>query len=108
MVAKTSATRRGAKAHAGLVEEEDVGVQHEGAGHCEHLLLAAREGAGELFAAFGEAGEDGEHAVEVGLHVALRAGAGEAGEGAHQEIVGDREGGEDPAALGGVGEAQGA
>src|SRR5439155_16115358 len=48
----------GGEAEGGLVEEEEARGGHEAARDGDHLLLAAREGAGELAAAFFEAREE--------------------------------------------------
>jgi len=45
------------QAHGRLVEHEQLGVAHKGAAHNEHLLLAARKGAGDLATALLKAWE---------------------------------------------------
>ena len=89
------------EAHGGLVEHEELGLGHQGAAHGEHLLFAAGEGAGGLFAAFAEDGEE----VVGALDVLLDACRVLAEEGAELEVFGDGQAGEDAAAFGGVGEA---
>ena len=44
----------------GLVEQDQVGVAHQGAGDGEHLLLAAAQASPPLVLALGQAGKEGE------------------------------------------------
>ena len=71
------------------------GAAHEGAADGDHLLLAAGEGAGELGAAFLDAGEELVDALEVLLEL----GAALAGVGAHFEVFEDRHAGEQAPGL---------
>ena len=50
------------EAERGLVEHDEARLPHQAAGDRQHLLLAARQRAGELPAPLGEAREQGEHA----------------------------------------------
>ena len=83
------------QAHRRLVHEQDLGVGHQGPAHGQHLLLAAAEGAGDLALALLEAREHRE-----GLLDARRDGClvGD-DEGAHLQVLGDRQAGEDAPAL---------
>ena len=45
------------EAERGLVEQQELRLGHERAGDGEHLLLAARQRAGELLAALGSTGK---------------------------------------------------
>src|SRR3954470_9627483 len=56
------------KAERRLVEEQQLRPQHERARDREHLLLAARKGAGLLATAFLEAGEVAIDALQIFLH----------------------------------------
>ena len=47
-----------------LVEQDDLGLEHHGAGDRQHLLLAARQRAAGLVAPLGQHREIGEHLVE--------------------------------------------
>ena len=51
------------QAHRQLVEQQQRRVGGEGAGHRQHLLLAARQRAGELADALAQPGEAGEGPV---------------------------------------------
>ena len=53
-----------------LVDEQQAGLGHQGAGHGEHGPLATGERPGQLPAALGQAGIDVVHALEVGLEAA--------------------------------------
>ncbi len=77
------------EAFGGLVEQEETGVEDQGAGDGEHLLLAAGELVAHVAAAFLEAGEHG-----VGGLDGPGAGAGDGG-----EVLLDGEGAEDVALL---------
>src|SRR5262252_7712928 len=65
----------------GLVQQDDLGLEHHRPGDGEHLLLASREGAAGLVAPLGEHGEIGEGFVEqlllprFGHPVAIETGA---------------------------------
>ena len=59
------------EAHRGLVHEQEPGAGHERPPHRQHLLLAARERAGELRAALVEEREEPVDALEVVLEVVL-------------------------------------
>ena len=96
----------GRQAHGGLVEQHDLGVEHDRAGHGQHLLLATRQGASELVAAFFKAGEQFHGAFQIALHVALGAAAGQARKGAQDQVVGDGHGGKHAPAFGRVRQAQ--
>src|SRR5438552_2372092 len=48
----------------GLVHQQYAGVRHQSAADREHLLLAAREGAGVLVTPLTQPWEGGEHRVE--------------------------------------------
>src|SRR5207245_10084451 len=90
----------GGRATVRLVEEQGPWIRHERAPDREHLLLAAREGAGHLGEALGQPWKQPEDPLEVG------ADAGVAPEiGAHHEIPANRQAIEDPAALRYVGDA---
>ena len=47
-----------------LVEQDDLGLQHHGAGDRQHLLLAARQRAAGLIAPLGQHRKIGEYLVE--------------------------------------------
>ncbi len=86
----------GREAHGGLVEQQQLGLAHERARHGEHLLLAAGHGAGELVAAFLQAREQHEHALDVGGDAGLVL----AHERAHLQVLGDGHAREHAAPLG--------
>ena len=48
----------GSQAHGGLVQHQQFGMAHKRAAHGQHLLLAARQGAGDLLAALLQTGEE--------------------------------------------------
>src|SRR6185437_16619471 len=50
-----------------LVEQEQAGSRHQGAGNCEHLLLASRQGAAALIDALLQAREERQHALKVAI-----------------------------------------
>src|SRR5499427_7845579 len=83
----------------GLVQQDDLGLEHHRPGDGEHLLLASRERAAGLIASFGQYGEVGEGLVEqfllsrFGHAVAVEPGA---------EILHHRQQAEDPPVLGHV------
>src|SRR5437867_4838728 len=80
----------GSQPHARLVEQQEPWVRHERPPDREHLLLAAREGAGYLSQALGQPWKQSEDPLEIG------ANAGVAPEiGAHQEILANRQAIED-------------
>src|SRR5215470_18799876 len=65
------------EAEGRLVEKEETWPGHEGAGHREHLLLAAGQRAGLLAAPLGEDGKVRAHAIHVGgEHPAVAAHVG--------------------------------
>ena len=85
MVANTSSTRIGREAHRRLVEQHDFRVQHQRARHRQHLLLAARQGAGQLRrAAPSRRGNSSNTRSRSRVDVAARARAGQAREGAER------------------------
>ena len=57
----------GGKPHGGFVEQEQARQGHQRPGNGQHLLLATRQGAGSLPAAFLEAREQHEHALDIRL-----------------------------------------
>ena len=97
---KTSSDEPGREAGGGLVEDEDRGLDDEGAGDGEHLPLAAGQRAGATGGAGGEVGEDGvERGDALGAAGLRQDGGGEL------EVLVDREGGEDVLGLRDEGEA---
>ncbi len=88
----------GRQPHARLVEQEQARARHERAADRQHLLLAARERAGDLGDALVEPGEQREDALEIARdhrRVAARVGA-------HHEVLAHAQAIEDAAALGHV------
>ena len=55
----------GRQALGRLVDDDEVGVAHQGAAHREHLLLAARQHAGRIVLARGEVGKQRKHVLEL-------------------------------------------
>src|SRR6266545_2643673 len=79
-----------------LVQEDDLGREHHGAGYGEHLLLAAREGAAGLVASLGQYREVLVDLVEQRpLRLLRHAATVETG----PEVLHDGEEAEDPAVL---------
>ena len=85
----------GRQAHGGLVQQQHFGPAHECAAHGQHLLLAARHGAGQLVFAFFEARKNTEHHVNVVGDFRLVF----ADVGAHLQVFGDGHAREDAAAF---------
>ena len=71
------------------------GSAHQSAGHGDHLLLAAGQGAGAVADALGDAGEQRQHAVVV-LH---HGGPVAPGERAHEQVLAHRHGAEQSPCL---------
>jgi len=63
----------GRQAERGLVEQDELRLPIRAAADGEHLLLAARQGAGELVAPLGEPRKHAEHVLEAGLRGSPRA-----------------------------------
>ena len=61
------------KAQAGLVEDEKLGVGHQGTADGEHLLFTARKGPRRLPPALFEQGEQPQYISEILLHVSAPA-----------------------------------
>src|SRR5690606_33717771 len=93
----------GGQAHGRLVQEHEPTAGHEGPSHRQHLLLAPREGAGQLVFPLAQAGEEGEDPLQVLVDPGPVPAAG----GGQEEAFQDRQVGEDPPALGDVAHAQG-
>src|SRR5215469_14666181 len=74
----------------GLVEEEEVGIAHEGAPDGQHLLLAARELVRAIAPTLAQPGEELVHAFQAPAPAPAPR---------HLEILADGEGGEDAAPL---------
>ena len=72
----------GRKTHGRLVEHQKLGVRHERAAHGEHLLLAARERAGDLAAALLQARKALVHIGNARGNAGIRLGIG-----THFEVV---------------------
>ncbi len=87
------------EAERGLVHEQEARPRHQRTCHGEHLLLAAREGAGQLRRALPEAGKALEDAVDVRREVVL------ALVGARLEVLEHAHGRKDQAVLGDQGDA---
>ena len=100
-VAKLVDDRR-REAQRELVDQQQARRAHEAAGDRAHLLLAARKRAGVLVAALGEDREHRVHALEIRGDCA---GAVGAQVGAHEQVVADAHGREEPPSLGHVGDA---
>jgi hypothetical protein len=81
--------------HRGLVHDEQPGRRHERARDGEHLLLAARERAGQLAAALLQQGE--RLVAERGVPAYCR--PGERPERPEEQVLLDRQSGEQPASL---------
>ena len=90
------------EAEGGLVQQHELGPQHERARHREHLLLAARERAGLLRAPLLEAREVAVHALQVRLHGVLVL----ARVGAEAQVLLGGQVDEGAAAVGHMGDAQ--
>jgi len=96
-----SATR-GARLLGRLVQEQDLGDPHQRAGDCEHLLLAAAEGACQLVSPLRETRNRLEDAL---LRPGARAGVAPSLP-RHLEVLAHREVGEDAPILGDVADAE--
>ena len=92
----------GARPERRLVEHDQARLAHQAAADRQHLLLAARQRAGGLLAALGEAREQAEHALQRLLLQRARM----ARRGAHLEVLQHREVGEDLAAFGDMADAR--
>ncbi|MCY1185869.1 hypothetical protein D9M73_266850 [compost metagenome] len=79
------------KPHGGFIEQEQFRFAHQRPGNSQHLLLAARHGAGKLERPLLEPGENAEHTVDVGFDGGLAVGARK---GAHFQVLDDRQLGE--------------
>src|SRR5208282_1280642 len=92
----------GSEPHRRLVEHEEPRGRGQAAADRQHLLLAARERAGELAAPLGQHGEERHDTLEVARPLPPP----RRGIGAHLEILQDRQRGEDLAAFRHVGDAE--
>jgi len=95
MVLKIRLHQRRGEAQRRLVEEQQAGAGHQGAGDRQHLLLAARKRSGHLPGALLQARKEREAALHVlrdALDVAPQ-------EGAELQVLGDGQVGKDAAAL---------
>ena len=92
----------GRQAQRGLVEHDELGRAHQTAADGEHLLLAARQRAGGLRAALGQ---HREQRIDP-LQIARAVGAGARQHGAHPQVLGDRERGENLAPFRHLAEAK--
>ena len=86
----------GRKPERGLVEQQELGPRHQGAGDGEHLLLAARQEAGLLARALAQDRKAVLHLLLEAL--AFRRAA--MGSTAEPQVLGHREAGEDAPAFG--------
>src|SRR3990170_3687446 len=86
----------------GLVEQQHLRARHEAAPDGQHLLLAARHGAGELPPPAGENRKERQHPVQP---VADPRGLAAEDEGADLEVLQHGHGGEHETPLGDIGEA---
>ena len=59
--------QNGRKTHGRLVQHHELRVAHKGAGHGQHLLLAAGKGPRNLLATLFQTGEVGEHRLQIFL-----------------------------------------
>ncbi len=94
--------QQGRKSHRWLVDQQDLGRQHQSAPQGQHLLLAAREAAGKLAPALLEAREGGKAVLQVGMHFLPRGPP----EGAEQQVLLHGELGEQAPALRHEGDAE--
>src|SRR5437016_1157799 len=85
-----------------LVQQEELGVAHEGAPDRQHLLLPARERARALALALAEPREEHVHSLERPVGVVSARGA----LAPHQQVLLHRNGREDPSLLGDVAETE--
>src|SRR5215468_435385 len=83
--------------HARLVEQQEPRARHERPPDREHLLLAAREGPGDLGQTLGQPREQPEDPVEIAGDARVAAQVC-----AHHQVFADRQTVEDPPALGHV------
>src|SRR5215210_2998632 len=93
----------GGEPHGRLVEKQEFRAAHEGAAYGEHLLLAARHGAGLLLDAFVKAREELEDAVHIIAYVDVVVSV----VGAHLQVLADRHAVEDLAPFRALGYAFG-
>ena len=89
------------QAEGGLVQQQQLGPQHQRAADGQHLLLAAGQRAGLLVAPLLQDREAREHALHVLHHLGLVA----AHVGAQAQVLLDRQAGEGAAPVGHVGHA---
>ena len=92
----------GGQAGGGFIEQQQLGVGHQGAADGAHLLFAARHGAGELVAAFFHPGKQVVDEVQPLGELLPRGG----NEGAHAQIVLHRHARKQPAVFRCVGDAE--
>ena len=85
----------GRQAHRGLIQQDQFRLAHQCAGDRAHLLLTARQGAGELCAALLEAREQREYVLQPLIELRARS----RDECAHAQVVLDVQAREKPAAL---------
>src|SRR5258708_39783754 len=90
------------QAHRRFIHAEQLWPTHQRATHRHHLLLAARERAGQLLAALGQPWKQAKDAVAIAAHAALVAAADE---GAQLEIFFHRHARKDAPRLGHHGDA---
>jgi molybdate transport system substrate-binding protein len=84
-----------------LVENDQLGVGHQGATDTQHLLLAAGELSAAVAQALREPWKGREHPIEVPFAPAVHAGVGR-----HDQVFADTEIGKNPAAFGDKGNAR--
>ena len=94
IVSRTKVTSFGERPEGGLVEHEEPRRRHQGAGHGEHLLLAAGKQSRGLVATLGQPGKELEQLLAVGAQF----GAADS-RAAHLEVLDDGHRAEDPTPL---------
>ncbi len=89
------------QAEGRLVEHEQASARHQAAANGQHLLLAAREGAGHLAHALGEARQQGQNPFEFRLAMGPRAPV----EARQQQVLADAHLGKHETAFGNLDDA---
>ena len=94
--------QNGRQTHGGLIQHHQLGLAHQSPGHCQHLLLAAGEGARDLLAPLLQPGKPLEYLLDGIFNLASGPAVA-----AHFQILPNRHMLEDPSSLRAKSHAQG-